>query len=92
MPNIQVTSSDGTLDKYIGDSLMAVFGAPMEKRDDPERDILAGLEMKRELTAIMKETEPERKFDIKRKFKTKKLGPKKVKGITAEIMVYEVLS
>ncbi len=141
-----VFSYDGTLDKYIGDGLMAVFGAPMEKEDDAERAILAAKEMKRQLTVMMAEKGLHRKkFDIrigvntgrvvagnigspkrmdytvigdpvniasrlesiaqpnqiligeetyravKDKFKIKKIGPKKVKGKTAQVMVYEVI-
>ncbi|NQT80869.1 MAG: FHA domain-containing protein [Candidatus Aminicenantes bacterium] len=136
---------DGTLDKYIGDCLMAVFGAPIEKEGDSERAILAAQEMRKELSTIMEETLEEKKFDIrigintgrvvagnigspnrleytvigdpvniasrlesiakpnqiligeetyqgvKDKFKIKKVGPRKVKGKKAEVMVYEVL-
>jgi len=141
-----IFSYDGTLDKYIGDGLMAVFGAPMERENDAERAILAAKEMKRQLAVMMAKQEGHRKkFDIrigintgrvvagnigspkrmdytvigdpvniasrlesiarpnqiligeetyravKDKFKIKKIGPKKVKGKRAEIMVYEVM-
>jgi adenylate cyclase len=137
---------DGTLDKYIGDGLMAVFGAPMERENDAKRAILAAKEMKRQLAVMMAAKEGSRmKFNIrigintgrvvagnigsprrldytvigdpvniasrlesiakpnqiligeetykavKGKFKIKKIGSKKVKGKSAEVMVYEVM-
>lgn len=135
---------DGTLDKYIGDALMAVFGAPMEKEGDAERAILAALKMRRELAEMMKEIEEKKRFNVRigintgrvvagnigspkrmdytvigdpvniasrlesiadtnqiligeetyrhveGKFKINKVGAKKVKGKTQEVMIYEV--
>ena len=42
----------GTLDKFIGDSVMAQWGAPISAPDDPDRAMSAALDMIRELDAL----------------------------------------
>jgi len=40
-----IAKYDGTVDKFIGDCIMALFGAPHAHENDPERAIRAALEM-----------------------------------------------
>ena len=42
----------GTIDKFIGDEVMALFGAPVAHEDDPERALRAALEMMEALAAF----------------------------------------
>jgi adenylate cyclase len=56
---------EGTLDKYLGDGVMAVFGAPMEKRDDAERAIHAALRMRHEVEQLKQEEILNSEFNIR---------------------------
>jgi class 3 adenylate cyclase/tetratricopeptide (TPR) repeat protein len=51
----------GTVEKFIGDAVMAVFGAPTAHEDDPERAVRAALAI-RDAMAEMNEHDPD--FDL----------------------------
>ena len=42
----------GTVEKFIGDAVVAAFGAPVAHEDDPERAIRCGLAMQRRLAEL----------------------------------------
>ncbi len=47
-----IFSYEGTLDKYIGDAIMAVFGTPYAHTDDPLRAVKTAVDMQRALKAL----------------------------------------
>ncbi len=53
----EVIRYGGTVDKYIGDNVMAVFGAPVAHEDDPERAVRAGLAMQAAMEEVNADSE-----------------------------------
>lgn len=47
-----VESYGGTIDKHIGDAVMALFGAPIAHSNDPERAVRASLEIHRKIAEL----------------------------------------
>jgi len=52
-----IFETGGKLDKYLGDGIMAVYGAPFPKPDDALRATKTGMEMQRALAALNRDWE-----------------------------------
>ena len=50
-----VFEHQGTVDKYIGDAIMAIFGAPLPQEDHPARACATALDMMRNLRVLQEE-------------------------------------
>ncbi len=60
-----IFSYKGTVDKFIGDSVMAIFGAPISHGNDAELAILSAVDMMKRMEAFKTAREPEKRFDIR---------------------------
>jgi predicted ATPase/class 3 adenylate cyclase len=55
---------EGTIDKFTGDGLMALFGAPVAHENDPERAIRAGLDMQTAIQPLRQRIKDTYGFDF----------------------------
>jgi DNA-binding SARP family transcriptional activator/tetratricopeptide (TPR) repeat protein len=55
----------GTVEKFIGDAVLAVFGVPTAHEDDAHRAVRAAVEMREAVAALRAELERERGLDLR---------------------------
>ena len=60
----ELESFGGTVEKFIGDAVVAVFGAPAAHEDDPERAVRAALAV-RDAVAELNERDPDRDLHVR---------------------------
>jgi class 3 adenylate cyclase/tetratricopeptide (TPR) repeat protein len=60
----EVERYGGKIDKFIGDNVMGVFGAPVAHEDDPERAVRAGLAMQAAMEEVNAEIASDLGFDF----------------------------
>jgi adenylate cyclase len=58
-------SFEGTVDKFMGDSVMALFGAPYSKGDDALRAVRCGMALKAEWAKSMAKRPPRERCELK---------------------------
>ncbi len=54
----EIEAEGGTVEKFIGDAVMAAFGVPVAHEDDPSRALRAALRMRERLPRVNEEVEP----------------------------------
>ncbi len=68
-----IFNHNGTLDKYIGDAIMAVFGVPIDVGNHAEAAISAALDMMAKLNEMNRSQPPEERIEIRIGINTGKL-------------------
>ncbi|GAB4285138.1 MAG: hypothetical protein Kow0029_31900 [Candidatus Rifleibacteriota bacterium] len=59
-----ILKSNGTIDKFMGDCIMVIFGAPIEKPDDVLRSVYTAFRLQAHFSEFLKEVEIPENFNL----------------------------